>query len=137
MCGMEKPSFRIAIALVCRDGRWLTARRPMAVHLGGLWEFPGGKIDTVETPTQAALRELWEECGVVARPVDELTPRTHEYDDRVVTIHPVCCRWQSGEAQQLNNQECRWVTLGELEGLPMPAANAAILAEMKRLFSRL
>jgi mutator protein MutT len=132
---MEKPFFFVAIALVYRNGRWLVAKRTQSAHLGGLWEFPGGKIETGETPAQAAIRELWEECRVVAQPANVLPARLHEYADRRVEIYPVSCRWQSGEAQAAGNLECRWVTPAELSRLPIPPANAAIIADMEQLLA--
>jgi len=120
----------VAIALVHRDGRWLVARRHDDAHLGGLWEFPGGKREPDETPEEAAVRELMEECGVQAVAEMTLPPLRHEYPERVVDITPVICRWQAGEAHTIGNAECRWATLAELRRLEMPAANAFILREL-------
>lgn len=127
---MPKPSHRVALALVHRNGRWLVARRPEGVHLAGLWEFPGGKIHSGESVADAAVRELEEECGVRAEVQRTLPALTVEYDDRKVELLPVICRWISGEAQALANEECRWVRLGELRKMEMPAINREILAEL-------
>jgi mutator protein MutT len=124
---MSKPTQHIAIALVHRDDRWLVAQRKSDAHLAGLWEFPGGKCQLHETATQAALRELYEECAVRAEPQCVLDAVTCEYDDRVVHLTPVICRWRSGEPQPLANQRCRWVSGTELQGLEMPAVNATIV----------
>ena len=129
---MKKPSIAVAIALVHRDGRYLIARRRESAHLGGMWEFPGGKIEPGETPAQAALRELWEECRVIAK-VDQIFPScTFEYADRTVTIYPVSCIWRSGEGQANDNQECRWIALVELPSYPMPPANDTIIDDLRR-----
>lgn len=127
-----KPTFEIALALVCRDGRWLVARRRADTHLGGLWEFPGGKRHSGEGSLDAALRELREECAVAADPVRVLTPVTCEYPERIVRLTPVICRWQAGEARALASAECRWVTPAELAQLEMPSANAAIVQAVLR-----
>ena len=132
---VKKPSYRIAIALVQRGERWLVAQRRATAHMGGLWEFPGGKIEQQETPTQAALRELREECVVEALAVAEYSPQFHGYADRDVTLYPVLCVWQSGETESLDNAACRWVTMAELERLEMPPANAAVVAAMKQRLS--
>jgi mutator protein MutT len=123
--------FEVAVALVCRNGRWLVARRKPHVHLGGFWEFPGGKCRAGETAAQAALRELHEECAVEAIAERELPAITHEYEERIVRLLPVICRWQAGEGLPLGNQECRWVATAELAGLEMPAVNAGILRELR------
>ncbi len=124
---MPKPTHHVALALVHRLDRWLVARRPPNVHLGGLWEFPGGKCEADELPQQAALRELREECRVEATAERCLPPVQYDYEDRVVSLTPVICRWATGAGQPLAGQECRWVTTAELQSLEMPAANEPIL----------
>lgn len=119
---------RIALALVRRADRWLVAQRQAQTHLGGLWEFPGGKLESGETPTIAALRELREECGVSAVAVAVLPPVTCDYGDRVVELTGVLCRWEAGEPQPLGNQGGRWVSSQELRQLAMPQINARIIA---------
>lgn len=104
----------------------MVARRKPGAHLGGLWEYPGGKITAGETATQAALRELWEECGISADALCVLAPVNHEYEDRCVSLTPVVCRWRAGEAQPHAATSCAWVEREELLRLEMPAANAEI-----------
>ena len=124
---MPKPTLDVALALVQRGEQWLVAKRKRAAHLGGLWEFPGGKQQRDETATAAALRELSEECGVDATPLRVLNVVRYEYEDRIVRITPVVCAWIAGEAQPLAADECRWVTVDELRRLAMPEVNAGII----------
>jgi 8-oxo-dGTP diphosphatase len=133
--GMSKPLFRVDVALVRRGVRWLVALRRPDAHLPGLWEFPGGKCESQETPDVAAIRELHEECGVSAVAERVLTPVCYEYADRRVHITPVLCRWQSGEARPLGSDECRWVTWPEMRGLEMPPVNTEIIRQIEQLFS--
>ena len=128
---LSKQHYQVALALLSRRGRWLVARRSPDVHLGGLWEFPGGKCEPGESPTTAAVRELLEECGVEAEAIRALRPLECEYDDRTVTLHPVLCEWRSGEARPIDNEEIRWVTLSELRRLDVPAVNREILREIE------
>ncbi len=117
----------VAIAIVRRDGLWLVAKRHVDAHLGGLWEFPGGKLHDGESAADAALRELMEECLVTARAVRELPSVQQAYDDRTVRIHPLLCDWVEGEALPVGNEVCRWVTSDELVALDMPALNGSII----------
>ncbi|MCZ2398663.1 MAG: 8-oxo-dGTP diphosphatase MutT [Phycisphaerae bacterium] len=128
-----RPELRVAVALVRRDGRWLVARRRAGAHLGGLWEFPGGKCEANETVESAALRELAEECAVTAEAQRTLRPLRYEYPERIVHLHAVVCRWLSGEPRPLECDECRWVATAELAALDMPVANAALLDELAAL----
>lgn len=124
---MPKPTFEIALALVQRGEQWLVAKRRPGVHLGGQWEFPGGKHNARETPAQAAIRELREECGVEAVPQRVFDTLTCEYEDRIVYLTPVLCRWQQGKPQPLSGEICRWVSADELRRLDMPAINTEII----------
>ena len=130
---MSKPTFEVALALVYRGTRWLVARRRPDAHLGGLWEFSGGKCEPGERSTQAAVRELHEERGVHAVAERALDPILHEYPERCVNITPVICRWLSGEAQPRGNETCRWVTLAELRRLEMPPVNAEIIRQLEQM----
>ena len=125
------PIVQVAVALVHRAGRWLVARRPDHVHLGGVWEFPGGKCEPQESPEDTAVRELVEECGVHARAERALPTFTYEYPERTVVITPVLCEWRSGDGEAHASEECRWVTLAEMRRLEMPAANAQVIAELQ------
>jgi mutator protein MutT len=125
--------FHVAIALLRRNGRWLVARRFDDAHLGGLWEFPGGKVEPDESPAAAAIRELYEECAVEGRAVSRLPEVTVEYQDRVIVLLPIVCEWVSGYATALGSQECRWVELDELEQLNMSEANRPVLDALRGL----
>lgn len=127
---LNKIELQVALALVPRAGRWLVAKRFPHVHLGNMWEFPGGKCEDGEAPEDAAVRELREECGVEAEALRTLDPVRAEYDDRVVWLLPVVCRWIAGEPKALECAECGWMTPKELQTLHMPTVNATVLREM-------
>jgi 8-oxo-dGTP diphosphatase len=129
---MTKQILEVGLALLVRADRWLVARRALHVHLGGLWEFPGGKRLPDETLAQTAIRELLEECDVHATALQVLDPIMHEYEDRIVHLTPVLCRWQGGEPRPLGAAACQWVSLDELRRLDMPPPNAAIIAAALR-----
>lgn len=109
------------------DGRVLIARRPDDKHQGGLWEFPGGKVEEGE-PVQAALaRELEEELGIRVEQARPLIRVAHDYPDKQVLLDV----WEvfafSGEPHGAEGQPLAWVTPRELPGYEFPAANRPIV----------
>lgn len=121
----------VALALIVHQGRWLVARRRPDAHLGGLWEFPGGKCQPGEPPQNAAVREAREECGIEVEALRVMPTFSHDYGDRIVHLTPVVCQWLSGEPMALDSEECRWATLSEIRRLEMPAVNHDILRELE------
>jgi 8-oxo-dGTP diphosphatase len=118
----------VAVAVV-RDGqgRVLIARRPGHVHQGGLWEFPGGKVEAAETVLEALRRELLEELGItviVARP---LICIAHAYADKRVFLDVWAVQSWSGDVAGREGQPIRWVDAGKLRHYPFPAANLPII----------
>jgi A/G-specific adenine glycosylase len=128
----EIPHHRIALALVWRDGRLLIGRRPEEGLLGGLWEFPGGKVEPDETPEEAALRELREEMCVEAEISGPLPPVEHAYSHFRVTLLPFEARWTAGEPCGRAASDWAWTTPAELEGYAFPAANRRIIDRLRR-----
>lgn len=127
-----KPTLEIALALCIRDGSVLVTRRKAGAHLGGFWEFPGGKREVNETLEACALRELEEETGVTARAVRALAPIPWEYGERRVVLHPIECAWLAGEGALREVADVRWVRGAELLSLAFPPANAELVSELAR-----
>ena len=122
----------VAAALVDTAGRVLVAQRPPGKSLAGLWEFPGGKIEAGETPEAALVRELAEELGIAVAP-GELAPLafvSHAYPDFHLGMLAFTCRHWAGVPDGLQGQPLRWASLDELHQLPMPPADAPILAAL-------
>jgi len=117
----------IAVGILVRDGRVLVAWRPDDAHLGGTWEFPGGKVRPGE-PLEAALeRELEEEIGVGAARGRLLHREEFRYPDRTVRLHFFICEPPSEEPVAAEDQELRWVASEELRELETPAGNARVI----------
>jgi 8-oxo-dGTP diphosphatase len=125
------PGIDVALALAVRDGRLLVARRAAAAHLGGLWEFPGGKVHDGESPAEAARRELREETGLEAGALEPVGLFVHEYPDRSVRLHVYLARDPVGEVGIDGGREHAWHTLADLAALAMPEANAPILRALR------
>lgn len=121
----------VAAAIIERDGRWLMARRLKGTHLEGLWEFPGGKVDPGESLDQCLVRELDEELGVAARVGRLRWSTTHDYPAKRVQLHFYDCTID-GEPQPRLGQELRWVSASELSTLPVPEADAGLVALLTR-----
>lgn len=120
----------VALAIVLERGgpRLLICQRKPDVPLGGLWEFPGGKLEPGESPEQAAVREVREELGIDVAPVGRLGPITHTYPHATVTLTPILCRHLAGEPNAVDCADWRWVHRTELAQYPFPEANAPLLA---------
>jgi 8-oxo-dGTP diphosphatase len=111
----------------------LISRRAQGVHQGGLWEFPGGKVEVGETVEQALARELREELGINMGRTSALLEIHHDYHDKAVLldVHVV---WEfSGEARGLEGQPLAWVASGSLEQYEFPAANVPIVKAITEL----
>jgi mutator protein MutT len=122
----------VAIALVWRSERLLVTRRLPTAHLGGLWEFPGGKIRAGESPEVAAVREVLEETGVLSRARGPRAPIDWRYPERMVRLHPVDCDWMEGAGEPRGVSALCWLTVAELGELEFPPANAALIGELSR-----
>lgn len=120
---------RVAIALVWKQELVLLARRPPGVHLAGLWEFPGGKIEPGEHAAATAEREVFEETRLVVRTSSVRAPIVHAYPERDVELHPVDCALVSGEP---GVGELVWVPPSDLSRYELPAANAGLVRELSR-----
>jgi len=120
------------VAAVIRDpaGRVLLARRPAHKHMGGLWEFPGGKIRAGEGPRAALVRELHEELGVEASVDAPLTFATHEEPGLRILLLFFAVRLSDGQPIGREGQEVRWVHPSELPNYPTPPADAELVARL-------
>ncbi len=122
----------VAAALVFRDEKLLITQRPADAHLGGLWEFPGGKREPGETFEACLTRELREELGIEVA-VGELVERlTHAYPDKTVHLRFFRCRWLQHEPKPLGCPAFKWVRPVELNDYAFPAADARLLETLQQ-----
>ena len=120
----------VVAAVIERDGALLVTRRQPGVHLEGLWEFPGGKIDPAETHVDALRREIVEELAVDVAVRDLVLATSHAYPDRTVVLYFYNCDLQ-GTPRPLLGQEMRWVRREELAGLAFPPADEELIAMLR------
>lgn len=118
-------------ALVDRAGRVLVARRPEHAHQGGLWEFPGGKIEDGESVAAALARELHEELGIVVRRARPLIGIGHTYADKTVHLDVWRVDDWSGVPHGRERQPLAWRDPATLDATQFPAADVPVLAALR------
>lgn len=113
------------VGVIRKNGRILIQRRPEAGLLGGLWEFPGGKVRRGETLTAALARELEEELGVRPAESSRLMKVEHSYTNFLVTLHAYDCRLESDP--DLDPRRQKWARPADLRNYPFPSGSAKII----------
>ncbi len=121
----------VSAALIFRDGKLLITQRHAKSHLGGLWEFPGGKREAGETFEQCLAREIREELGVEISVGELFEEITHDYPEKSVHLKFFICRLLSGEPQPLDCAAVKWIGKSELADFQFPAADACLLEKLK------
>ncbi len=116
----------VAAGLVSREGKLLITRRSAGGHLGGLWEFPGGKREPGETFEQCLHRELREELGIEVMIVSLIEDILHRYPERAVRLQFFFCRWLRHEPKPILCDSLAWITAAQLSDYPFPAADARL-----------
>ena len=124
-----------AVALIDSDGRVLLAERPEGKIFAGYWEFPGGKIETGETPEAALVRELDEELGVDTKDscLAPLGFVSHPYDTHHMVLLLYVCRKWSGCPQPKEGGQLKWVAPARLRDFEMPPANKELISVIQDL----
>ncbi len=115
------------------ENRVLIAKRSEQSHQGGLWEFPGGKVEAGETVPDALARELYEELGIEIGPATPLTTVSHDYGDKSVCLDVWVVAKFTGEATGCEGQPLLWVAVEELQKYDFPEANAPIVDAVLKL----
>ncbi|MFU8790448.1 MAG: Nudix family hydrolase [Methylobacter sp.] len=119
---------QVAVGVVKNPaGDILISLRHAALHQGGLWEFPGGKIEASETAEQALARELKEELNITVSTATPLITIKHAYPDLSVQLNVFLVERFSGKAKSLEGQPFKWVSPAELKHYAFPAANQPII----------
>ncbi len=121
------------VAAIIRDNqKILITQRFDNVHLPGLWEFPGGKVEPDESLTAALEREIREELGVTILVGDEFFSVVHDYTPKSVRLHFFNCAIIDGEPHPLEVADMRWVRPEELGQFEFPPADADLIAILRR-----
>ncbi len=133
MSAADRKTVHVAVGLVVRDGQVLIAKRQDHQHQGGLWEFPGGKVEAGETTPEALVREFQEEVDLILDP-EQMTPLMElpfDYGDKTVLLDTWVCHHSEGTARGCEGQLVQWVAIEELDGYSFPEANSELIARFR------
>ena len=126
------PHYDVVAAIIWQDAEtFLIAQRPLDGLLGGLWEFPGGKLEPGETALQALVREIEEELALTVTPGNHLVSVKHAYTHFRITLHAFHARYQGGEPQHIGVADHRWVTLAEVDDYAFAKTDLKIIAALQ------
>jgi A/G-specific adenine glycosylase len=117
------PTHHIAIGVVKKGDRVLITRRKLDGLLGGLWEFPGGKVEAGEEADGACVREILEETGVEAEVATFLTRVRHAYTHFKIEMDVFYCNYLSGEVRLNGPIDHKWIRVEDIDQFPFPRAN--------------
>lgn len=126
------PQYRIAVGVVYKNGRVLITRRQPNGLLGGLWEFPGGKIKKGEKAKAACVREIKEEVNLTVKVDAHLCLVKHAYTHFKIRMDVFCCSYLAGRVKLNGPVDHRWIKLNQLENFPLPKANHKFLANLQQ-----
>jgi 8-oxo-dGTP diphosphatase len=120
----------VSAALIFHGGKLLITQRPADAHLGGLWEFPGGKREAGETFEQCVAREIREELGMEIAVGELFEEITHAYQTKTVHLKFFICQWMGGKPRALGCAAFQWIGKGEIAEYQFPAADARLLEKL-------
>ncbi|MGI9287900.1 MAG: 8-oxo-dGTP diphosphatase MutT [Pseudomonadales bacterium] len=129
-----RTAVQVAVGVLLRDATCLISKRATDVHQGNMWEFPGGKVEDMESVVQALRRELREELGVVVEGSTPLVRVEHSYADKKVVLHTHLIEDFSGEPEGREQQPLQWVAISALDTFEFPKGNVAIIEALQRRF---
>lgn len=121
----------VAAALIDQDGHVLLTQRHADSHQGGLWEFPGGKLEAGETPEVGLRRELREELGIEVGEVRPLIRIRHRYPDRNILLDVYRVSAWAGVPEGLEGQPTEWAPIDRLSDYPMPEADGPVVSALR------
>ena len=130
------PHYTVTAAVIRRANKVLLARRPPNGLLGGLWEFPGGKVEPGEELPQALRREINEELGAEIEVGIKIGVYKHAYTHFKITLHAFFCQLAQGEPRAIEASEIRWVTPEHLAGFPMGKVDRLIAQNLVKDLDR-
>ena len=125
-----KPHYEVVVAIIWSNNKILISKRPHNKMLGGLWEFPGGKIEADETKKDCVKREIKEELDLNINPYKYIQSITHSYTHFSIEMHAYHCTIVSGLPKSIGCEDFKWIEKNEIFSLPFPKANHKIFSQI-------
>lgn len=130
------PEYHIVVGVVFKHNHVLITQRNSEGLLGGLWEFPGGKVRKNEDPETACIREIKEEVNLMVKIDSYLSRVKHAYTHFKITLDVFCCRYLKGKVRLNGPVDYRWIKLSEIERFPFPKANHKFIPLLKKVMEK-
>lgn len=129
---MPNKVIEVVGAVILRDGLILCAQRALTAKLPGMWEFPGGKIESNESAQEALSREIQEELGVEIRVGDKIERTEHKYEFGTVALTTFYCFLLDGEPSPMEHERLEWISLDGLSSLDWAPADVPAVSRIQR-----
>lgn len=129
------PEYNVSVAVITRGDTFFIQKRPADGHLGGMWEFPGGKSNDGESPAETVARECREELGIEVRVLEELARVNHAYSHFKIKLTVFVCDAGEQAVRPLDGQDHQWIAVEDIPRFPFPAANHKFFPVLIRYFA--
>ena len=130
------PEYHIAVGVVFKNNQVLITQRNLEGLLGGLWEFPGGKVRKNEDPETACIREIKEEVNLMVNIDSYLSRVKHAYTHFKIILDVYCCRYLKGRVKLKGPVDYRWIKVNEIDRFPFPKANHKFIPQLKQVMEK-
>ncbi len=127
------PTYHIATGVILKNGRMLITQRKPDGLLGGLWEFPGGKVKNKESAIAACAREIKEETNIAIDIVEPIARINHAYTHFKIIMDVFYCRYRSGKIKLRGPVDHRWIQIEDIGKYPFPKANHKFFGKLKKM----
>lgn len=128
---IEQPHYHVTAGLIRNNGKVLISQRPLEKMFGGLWEFPGGKLQDGETLEQCLVREIKEELNIEIRILEKLVSIIHCDDHLQITLHVFLCDFLGGELECREAHDFKWVDFSELNDYELTRPDQAVVKKLR------